>query len=1098
MYRKLILLALAGLPLSSARAQTTARSVLIDFGVDDGTNGNVTPSPDANGSYWNNVLNKTGVADTFRLVDKANNASGLKLTVGANFLTNGIQTGGLLAPDAALLGPYAIATATQDYFFVQGTGSTATGTIRLSGLDRTKRYVFHVFGSRSTTETRVSRYTFTGSQTSSITQTTSGTGAGANGYNGNNNTITTSDTLAADASGVIQLALSKAVGSFAYLNLMQVDILPSRTSTSPPPASTAFYFDFGVNDGTNGNVTPSPDANGNYWNNVLNKTGVADTFRLVDKANNASGLKLTVGANFLTNGIQTGGLLAPDAALLGPYAIATATQDYFFVQGTGSTATGTIRLSGLDRTKRYVFHVFGSRSTTETRVSQYTFRGATTSSIIQTTSGPGIGANGYNGNNNTITTSDTLAADATGRLELELSKETGLYAYLNLMRVDVVPARNPVTGNTAFQNPGFELGNFTNWTTVPQGTGATAIISTASKHTGSYAAQLAGGSLRLEQQISYVPTIGSPGQQLSGWFFNPATAGLQGSQAVHLELLYYNAANAVLGRFRSDSLVATTVPGTWVQLQATATIPAGTAYVRGAAVWRNPAGTAGSAYFDDLLLEPYTAPVPTDPLKLVYMGSSVPYGTGATNNRGYTSLYSELLAQRATAGTGQPWVTANISIPGNNTVAVLNRYESDLLPQHARYVLYALALGNEGILTGGQPIFNQYRDNMIKLIKMARTDGMVPLVTNNYSRADYGATQYAFIRQMNLLMHGWNVPSVNLLGAVDDGNGRWAAGYFFDALHPNDLGHAEMAHAVVPSLFDALHAGIALPTRRPGQGPGITLRKTIGQPTTLVRFEPEDVVHPFTQALRFKTGAPGQLVEIRDSAGIKAGTIRIDANGKLLYISATGRSIAGTVAVANNRWHKLVLTHYYARGATLLYVDSVREGSVAERLRPTRFEVGGPAAPARLQLRDWLFYRSGMNQDEVLAMAADSLLKSSLELYAPLNGGASAADSLINRAQSLNTLLRVSGGVALATRLSTHSAAVNLYPNPTTGQLRLLAPWNLEGTEMKLYDTAGRMVLTTKLVGGVLHLGTLKDGIYSLVFETPEGLVHQRVIRQNQ
>ncbi|OWP61894.1 hypothetical protein CDA63_17035 [Hymenobacter amundsenii] len=880
------------------------------------------------------------------------------------------------------------------------------------------------------------------------------------------------------------------------LILLALAALPLSSARAQTTARSVLV-DFGVDDGTNGNVTPSPDANGNYWNNVLNKTGVADTFRLVDRTNAATGLKLKVGANFLTNGIQTGGLLAPSVALLGPYAVATATQDYFFVQGTGSTATGTIRLSGLDRTKRYVFHVFGSRSTTETRASRYTFRGATTSSVTQTTSGPGIGANGYNGNNNTITTSDTLAADANGVLELELSKEAGLYAYLNLMRVDVVPARNPVTGNTALQNPGFELGNFTNWTIVPQGAGATATISTATKHTGSYAAQLAGGNLRLEQQISYVPTIGSPGQQLSGWFYNSATTGLTGNQAVHLELLYYNASNALLGRFRSDSLVATSAPGTWVQLQATATVPAGTAYVRGAAVWRNPAGTAGSAYFDDLSLAPYTAPIPTDPLKIVYMGSSVPFGTGATNNRGYTSLYAELLAQRAAAGTGQPWVTANISVPGNNTVAVLNRYDADLLPQHARYVVFGLALGNEGILTGGQPVFDQYRDNLIRLIKMARADGMVPLVTNNYSRADYAATQYSFVRQMNLLMHGWNVPSVNLLGAVDDGNGRWADGYFFDALHPNDLGHAEMAHTLVPSLFDALHAGKALPTRRPGQGPGITLGKTTGQPTRVVRFEPEDVVHPFTQALRFKTGSAGQLVEIRDSAGIKAGTIRIEANGKLLYTSATGRTIAGSVAVANNRWHKLVLTHYYARGATMLYVDSVREGSVAERLRPTRFELGGPAAPARLQLRDWLFYRSGMNQDEVLTMAADSLLKSSLELYAPLNGGPAAADSLTNRAQSLNTLTRVAGGVALSTRPSTRSAAVSLYPNPTTGQVRLLAPWNLEGTEMRLYDLAGRLVLTTRLTGGVLDLQPLRAGTYSLIFETAEGMIHQRVIRQD-
>jgi len=1081
-----------------AQAQTTSvQSVLVDFGVNDGTNGNNTPSPDTNGNYWNSVLNNTG--DTFSLIDKTNATTSIKLNVGPNFLTNGINNGGLLAPEAALLGQYAVATATQDYFFVQGTGATSTATIRLSGLDPAKRYVFHVFGSRQVaTERRVSRYTFTGATTTTITQTTSGENVGANGYPGNNNTITDSDTLAADSRGIIELELSKSAGSFAYLNLMRVDIVPAR-ATPPPPATanTSFYFDFGVDDGTNGNTTPNPDANGNYWNNILNRTSATDTFRLVDKANRATRVKLAVGNNFLTNGINTGGLLTPDAALLGPYAVATATQDYFFVQGTGSTAVGTLRLSGLDRTKRYVFHVFGSRQiATETRVSRYTFTGATTSTATQTTSGANVGTNAYPGNNNTITDSDTLTADANGMMELTLSKEAGSFAYLNLMRVDVVPNPNPVTDNIAFQNPGFELGNFTNWTTTARGTGAAATLSTATKHTGSYAAQLSGGSLALEQQITYVPTIGTTAQKLSGWFYNPATAGLQGNQAVHLELLYYNSSNVLLGQFRSDSLVAASPADTWTQLQTTATIPTGTAYVKGAAVWRNPTGAAGSAYFDDLLLEPYTAPIPQNPLKVVYMGSSVPYGTGATNNYGYTSMYSDLLARRADAGTGQPWVTANVSVPGNNTVDVLNRYAADLLPQHAKYVVYALALGNEGILTGGQPIFDQFRTNMTQLIKQARADGMVPVVTNSYTRSDYTATAYTYIRQMNLLIHGWNVPSVNLLGAVDDGQGRWADGYRFDDLHPNDLGHAEMAHTLVPSLFDALHMGKPLPTRRPGAGAGITLAKTVGQPTSVVRFVPEDVVHPFTQALRFKTSDSGQLVEIRDSAGIAAGTIRIGTDGKLLYTSAKGRTIVGTVPVANNRWHKLVLTHYYARGTTMLYVDSMREGSVAERLRPTQFEVGGATAPARLQLRDWLFYRSGMNQDEVLAMAADSLLKSSLELYAPLDGRTTSTDSLANLAQSLNTLARTAGPVTLGTRESTRAAQVVLYPNPTTGELRLLAPWNLEGTEVKLYDTMGRLVLRTKVAGGKLNIETLKSGVYSLVFETADGLVHKRIVRQ--
>jgi len=315
---------------------------------------------------------------------------------------------------------------------------------------------------------------------------------------------------------------------------------------------------------------------------------------------------------------------------------------------------------------------------------------------------------------------------------------------------------------------------------------------------------------------------------------------------------------------------------------------------------------------------------------------------------------------------------------------------------------------------------------------------------------------------------------VNLLGGVDDGSGHWAPGYWTDALHPNDRGHAELARTLVPSLFDALAAGKALPTRQASAG--LTLVNTAATPAKTVRLVPEDFVHPFTTALRFRTAAAGQLLELRDSAGVASGTLRVSAAGVVIYQSAKGRTITGTVPVRNNRWHKLVLTHYYARGTTMLYVDSVREGIMAERLRLTRLDLGGAAAPGRAQYRDWLFYRAGMNQGEVLALAADSLLKSSLEVYAPLDARRVVApDSLANLAQSTNTL----------------AAQFSLYPNPTGGEVWLVSATPLGDAPVLLYDLAGRVVLQTRLQNGRLRLPGLPAGIYSLTL-----LVQGEVIRR--
>jgi hypothetical protein len=104
----------------------------------------------------------------------------------------------------------------------------------------------------------------------------------------------------------------------------------------------------------------------------------------------------------------------------------------------------------------------------------------------------------------------------------------------------------------------------------------------------------------------------------------------------------------------------------------------------------------------------------------------------------------------------------------------------------------------------------------------------------------------------------------------------------------------------------------------------------------------------------------------------------------------------------------VALTHYFARGETLLYLDGKLVGHLSEQLRTRQLTLGGSQAPAGAQYRNWLFYRSGMNEAEVRALAADSLLKSSLELYAPLDGRRVAApDVLANLAQSTNVLVRV-------------------------------------------------------------------------------------------
>ena len=349
--------------------------------------------------------------------------------------------------------------------------------------------------------------------------------------------------------------------------------------------------------------------------------------------------------------------------------------------------------------------------------------------------------------------------------------------------------------------------------------------------------------------------------------------------------------------------------------------------------------------------------------RITVMGSSVPTGTGATDNKGYMYLYAK---NALTSG----WLLSNRSVPGNNTVSLAARYD-DLQTDGGKYVIFALSLGNEGIhgASDQQAVYNQWKNNMQALIARSRTEGRSVIVTGNYGRGDFNASDYAKVKAMNLEIHQWDVPSVNLLGAVDDGEGHWPNGYQNgdDVSHPNDAGHAEMSYTLVPSLFDAMSDGKPQPVRNTSGERDLSASSLV--------FEPEATVHPFTVAFYVKTTSSADLLRVETGAGAET-----KLNAAVLHVN-------------DGNWHLVALTHYYAKGVTNVYVDGILQKQAPERLVPTKFTFGGGS------FRELFFWRSGMNAEEINAVGDGGMLKSSLELYAPLSQG-----SIANQAQSTNTL----------------------------------------------------------------------------------------------
>lgn len=204
------------------------REMYLDFGPNDGTNGDITPTnvADVNGNFWNNITanapNGISVPTNFvnSLADKSNVSTGISVAVTAGtFKTNGKLNGALLIPNANYLGELAIATATQDYFFVQD----GTGTLSFAGLDANKGYRFRIFGARENTEVRRTGFTFTGLNTVTGTMQTSGANLGGTGVNTNNHFIFVSDLIYPNSGSEISLVVDRPVSSFGYINAMKIE-----------------------------------------------------------------------------------------------------------------------------------------------------------------------------------------------------------------------------------------------------------------------------------------------------------------------------------------------------------------------------------------------------------------------------------------------------------------------------------------------------------------------------------------------------------------------------------------------------------------------------------------------------------------------------------------------------------------------------------------------------------------------------------------------------------------------------------------------------------------------------------------------------------
>ncbi|GAB6865363.1 GDSL-type esterase/lipase family protein [Bacteroides acidifaciens] len=819
---------------------------------------------------------------------------------------------------------------------------------------------------------------------------------------------------------------------------------PGEEIEIPDPATPVLvqtlYFDFGSQTDGRGSMTEGPDANNHYWNNITNNDGNYAAINtvyssLVNSENTSVTYELTLNSRFSTNGQSGGGgLLEPQEELLKDFAVASATEDYFFIESGENNSSFTF--SNLDPKKAYKFYAFGSRSTTQTRTAYYTMTGLNLYQGELQTSGTNCGGEGINQNIQNICESELIYPDDAGNIKFTVSRKNGDYIALNVLKVEEY---------TDIERPEQFTSLTMSGSAVEEGQVSMHMVSADGSPTNVFEAYTSFGS----GDFSF------KGTTKDGKTVNIGKGYKEGVVATN----NYSIAAPVTGQIRltidlssktyeitsieSWTLVGSVTPNGW-------TVDKGVplAY-QGKGVWggrvkltgisgvsdrerfnfvmnrswdyvmkrvkgtTNEVGMGTQGYnTEDINLNHGTYHITLDlrryvyyidcgeegidPFKISVMGSSVANGQGATNNHGYAYMYGELLDERFCNQESKfPWYTSGIAVNGNNTLNLLARY-NDLIHDCGTYVIFGLSLGNEGIhnAVDQQAVYNQFRDNMQTLIQKAREDGKYPVMMNNYTRGDFDASDYEYVKQMNLLIHEWDLPSVNLLGAIDNGSGAWANGYQNgdDIYHPTTDGHREFTYAMVPSLFDAIDAGKKQPVRVIGTSYSLANKRVL-------EFTPEETVHPFTISFKVKGTADGIIASFANG-GNATGTLKIQ-DGVVVYDSPLTGEIKGTVNVTDNQWHVVSLTHYYAQGRTLLYTDKALAGELDEKLTIGKFIVGDNTSTIGREYSELFFYRSAMVQEEIDKLCDGRMLKSSLEIYAPLDGSKSTIENL---AQSMNSV----------------------------------------------------------------------------------------------
>ncbi len=395
---------------------------------------------------------------------------------------------------------------------------------------------------------------------------------------------------------------------------------------------------------------------------------------------------------------------------------------------------------------------------------------------------------------------------------------------------------------------------------------------------------------------------------------------------------------------------------------------------------------------------------------IAVIGSSVSAGWGGDRNEnsdllnGWTSLLKEQLEQSG-------YEVINLSIPGNNTIDILERFDSAVYPIMPDIAIIALSLSNEGIESeDGDKVIAQFESNMKQIIDKCDSKGIKPVIASCYANNGYNAEMYKYILYMNNIIESWNLPSINLLNSLDDGNGNFPKGTFFDPNHPNSKGHKELFLGIEPNMFNKI-ISCTYPDRAIIPSKSLTL---VNKPFS---YCPDSPMHSFSFGMTVDAKKHTNIFQIKCLNGV----INISTNKKG---EITVNNQNSGHFVKTNKPVNIVAINNYAMKTFSLYLDNTCIYNENTYYEPIIFEIAGD----NNRYGDIILYRFPLSETEITALAQGVIPVTGLSIYSE---GIIINNSMPNNGLSANCFSSDKNCDSLISQLKTEIINFNNIPEFT-------------------------------------------------------------------